>query len=146
MAKAVVIAKSGKLVGVFTTINLAWKALCTMEGTDKIEDHLILADRRPSARCDAIPLNYARLCAQLRDTRKAVIRVGGGDVPATIKYGLWLTSLNELMEEIESKPESVDDEVCEPAVPQQVEAETEDSDQDEYQNLALFDREVVTVK
>ena len=146
MAKAVVIAKGGKLIGVFTTINLAWDALCTLEGTDKIEEHLILADRRPSARCDAVPLNYAKLCAQLRDMRKADIRVGGGDAPAPIKYGLWLTSLNELMEKAEDEVENVnDDEVCEPAVPQGAEVENE-ADHDEYQNLALFDREVVPAR
>jgi hypothetical protein len=146
MAKAVVIAKGGKLIGVFTTINLAWDALCTLEGTDKIEEHLILADRRHSAKCDAVPLNYAKLCAQLRDMRKADIRVGGGDAPAPIKYGLWLTSLNELMDKVENETEcSENEDVCESAAPQDTEAENE-ADQDEYQNLALFDREVVTAR
>lgn len=146
MAKAVVIAKSGKLVGVFTTINLAWDALCTLEGADKIEERLILADRRPSAKCEATPLNYAKLCSMLRDTKKADIRVGGGDVPAPIKYGLWLTSLNELMEKAEREVNDEIDKVYEPAIPQETDVETDDSEQDEYQNLALFDREVVATR
>lgn len=140
MAKAVVIAQSGKLVGVFTTINFAWKALCMLEGTEDIESCLILADKRPSAKCEAVSLNYARLCAMLRDTKKADIRTGGGDTPAPIKYALWLTSLNEMLNKENDKVEHIEkDDVCEPAVPQDVEESGED---DQYQNLALFDRTV----
>jgi hypothetical protein len=98
MAGSLTLARRRRHVTNFTTVKNAWTCLQDLEGTEDIEKHLLLVDRRPEARQEIIELTYERLCLQLRETGHADIRDprdAKGDEPIPYKYGLWACVLNE---------------------------------------------------
>lgn len=95
MAGSLTLARRRRHVTNFTTVKNVWAALQDLEGTEDIENHLLLVDRRPEAKQELIELTYERLCQQLRETERADIRDARDPEPIPYKYGLWACVMNE---------------------------------------------------
>ena len=96
MAKVIVLAIKGKLSGVFTQKKLVWEILQKLEGTETLDEILIMVDKREAARVDVVALTYAKMCGQLKEIGRADIREASDEL-STIKYAIWQVDINELI-------------------------------------------------
>jgi hypothetical protein len=97
MAGAIVMACRGRLVGVFSQKKLVWETIERLEDSDCIEKHLIMADKRSTARHDVVELSYSKMCNQLKEVGRADIRETCGEDASPIKYALWQTEMNQVL-------------------------------------------------